>query len=82
MLKTCWHGCALKARVFHKAGSGEELRLSTAERQQRRIFEADPPPQPAWNTRFTGRAIDWARPADSRFLVPHDYAADLRHAQR
>ncbi|CAL8471311.1 g10853 [Coccomyxa elongata] len=64
------------------AGNGEELRLSTSERQQRRIFEADPPPQVAWNTRFTGRSIDWSRPADSRFLVPHDYAADLHHAQR
>ncbi|BDA46695.1 hypothetical protein COCOBI_09-1480 [Coccomyxa sp. Obi] len=64
------------------AGDGEELWLSTAARQPRRVFEADPPPQLAWNTRFTGRSIDWARPADSRFLVPHGYAEDLRHAHR
>ncbi|KAK9918738.1 hypothetical protein WJX75_006451 [Coccomyxa subellipsoidea] len=74
-------------RVAHRldalagAGEGDEW-WDAMERRPRRVFEAAPPAEVDWNTRFTGRFADWARPRDSRFLTPHDYAADLRHAQR
>ena len=63
------------------AGEGQEWWYA-AERRPRRMLEAEPPAEVDWNTKFTGRFADWARPGDSRFVTPHDYAADLRHAER
>lgn len=56
--------------------------MAEAELRPLRVFEAEPPSAVDWNTKFTGRHVEWVRPEDSRFAAPHDYAADLRHALR